>query len=286
MNYVYNADRHNVKNKNFILRHLGVSPVAAAERVEGMFAHQNDYTINFDLSVNVHSLLGDFIETKTLEKHLMDFCEYVKTFSISEYALEVKNPLRLHDLWEDDPIGSGGPQVVDTAQLTLSQQKEIQSMFFPFSDVIYPHDVLNVMSNKDIKGIKRHYASNKTFLEELNKRKARSKAIGVSFSDAQSQEIVWLDYTLKLRMWALNNGFDSFVYSNEKEGGGADTFVTLLPNQVECTQKYMRFLEDKYLAEMPCIIKDMMNGYSHSQNNVIDHALWGEKNPMPYWEYI
>ena len=38
-------------------------------------------------------------------------------------------------------------------------------------------------------------------------------------------ESVWVQLTLKLRLWALENKFDSFIYKNDDEGGGDDSYV-------------------------------------------------------------
>ena len=66
MFYVYNADRKGSNKNNFFFKHLGSSPVAAAERIESMFAHQENCSINEDLSVNIHDLLYRVIGAKTL----------------------------------------------------------------------------------------------------------------------------------------------------------------------------------------------------------------------------
>nr|MBJ6941931.1 hypothetical protein [Vibrio cholerae] len=63
---VYNADRKGTKNHNFIMKHLGVSPVAAAERIEGMFAHQNICSLSSDCSVNTHDFVGRVIRRQPL----------------------------------------------------------------------------------------------------------------------------------------------------------------------------------------------------------------------------
>ncbi|MHA2940499.1 hypothetical protein ACXJY6_19685 [Vibrio sp. RC27] len=282
--YVYNADRKGVKNKNFAFKHLGVSPIAAAERVEGMFAHQERCSISEDLIVSTHDVYNRIIKQQTLDQHLIEFCNYSKTFSISEYVIHANRPLRLIDLWEDDPIGSAGPKVVSHNQLTEQELKEVQSIFYPFTDVIYPRDIFSVMSLNDIKGIKRQHMENAFFANELKKRKYRSKAIGEDFNQAQYQEIVWLDLTFKLKNWALGKGFDSFVYSNKKEGNGEDTFVTLLPNQLEATGRTMEFIEDKYLLEMPKIISELVNSGCYKFFEEVNHLLWGCQNPMPYWK--
>lgn len=139
MFYVYNADRKDGKKDSFIFKHLGSSPVAAAERIESMFAHQENSSMNDDLSVNIHDLAYRVIGTKSLEQHLHDFCEHTRQFHISEYALDVKRPLRLKDLWEDDPIGSGGPDIVDEEQLTGSEKMKL-GVYSPHSKKSFiPH---------------------------------------------------------------------------------------------------------------------------------------------------
>lgn len=283
MFYVYNADIK-VKNKNsFIFKHFGSSPVAAAERIESMFAHQENRSINEDLSVNIHDLLYRVIGTKSLDQHLQDFCEYTRDFHISEYALDVKRPLRLQDLWEDDPIGSGGPDVVDAEQLTSSEKEEVRNLFYPFERVIHPPHIFNVMSTKDIKGIKRRYNTNPIFKAELKKRKFRSGSIGEDFTKAQFQEIVWLDLTFKLKTWALGRGYDSFVYKNLKEGDGEDSFVMLHPNQAKATGKSFEFLEQKYLTEIPNTICTMIQRLKNQRVKLQYNVLWGQQDPMCYW---
>ena len=260
------------------------SPVAAAERIEGMFAHQNICSLNSDCSVNTHDLMGRVISHQPLLAHLHEFCSYAKNFEISEYSLKINNPLRLIDLWEDDPIGSAGPNVVDDSELTTSLQKQVEELFTPFSDVIYPHHIFRVFSLKDIKGIKRHYSNNKLFASELKKRKERSKAIGEDFNQSQYQEIIWLDFTFKLKNLALRNGFDSFVYANHKEGNGEDTYVTLLPNQVSYSGMSLKFNEEKYLAEMPKQISEMIRNMDNKLLHIANHLLWAQKDPMCFWE--
>ncbi len=281
---VYNADRAGTKSHSFIMKHLGISPVAAAERIEGMFAHQSMCSLNSDCSVNTYDLMGRVISRQPLLAHLYEFCSYAKTFEISEYSLKINSPLRLVDLWEDDPIGSAGPNVVDASELTPSLQKQVKELFTPFSDVIYPHHISRVFSLKDIKGIKRNYSSNKLFASELKKRKERSKAIGEDFNQSHYQEIIWLDFTFKLKNWALRNGFDSFVYANHKEGNGEDTYVTLLPNQASYSGTSLEFNEEKYLAEMPKEISEMIRNMGNKPLHIANHVLWAQKDPMCFWQ--
>ncbi|TMP88214.1 hypothetical protein CWC05_01895 [Pseudoalteromonas ruthenica] len=283
MLYAYNADRKGSIKNNFIFKHLSSSPVAAAERIESMFAHQETCSFNEDLSVDIRDLLCGYIGTKTLDEHLQDFCEHTREFHISEYALDIKRPLRLKDLWEDDPIGSGGPDVVDIEHLKSSEKEEIKKIFYPFESVIHPNHVFKVMSNRDIKKIKRRYNENSIFKAELKKRKFRSKSIGEDFRKAQFQEIVWLDLTFKLKTWALERGYDSFVYKNFKEGRGEDSFVTLRPNQVKETGKSLQFLEQKYLDEIPSAISIMVQRLKQQNVKLQCNLLWGQQDPMRFW---
>ena len=215
---------------------------------------------------------------------MQDFCEYTREFHISEYALDVKRPLRLKDLWEDDPIGSGGPDVVDAEQLTDSEKEEIKKLFYPFENIIYPPNIFKVMSNRDIKAIKRRYNTNPIFKTELKKRKLRSYSIGEDFRKAQFQEIVWLDLTFKLKTWALERGYDSFVYKNLKEGSGEDSFVTLHPNQVKATGKSFEFIEQKYLAEISSAIYTMVQRSKDQSVKLQYNVLWGQQDPMRFWD--
>jgi hypothetical protein len=283
MIFLYNSDRSTSKN-NYILKHFGSTTASAAERIEGMFAHQNTCSMNTDFSVCVHARNGRVISSKTLEEHLTDFSNYASTFSISEYTCEAKRSLRLNDLWDDDPIGSAGSNVVDFTQLTSAELNEINSIFTPFTGVIYPDQIYKYLSIDDIKKIKRRYSNNQIFSDELRKRKGRSLAVGEDFTHAQYQEIVWIDLTLQLRTWALGRGYDSFVYANNREGKGEDAYVTLLSNQVKKTDKKLNFLKEKYMNEMPSIIRNMINNHKKYSNGVAYHVLWGQQDPMVYWE--
>lgn len=282
---VYTAEKQSTTPGAGMFKHVGTSPFAAADRIEGMFAHQRTITFTSQHLVNVHNSSGHIIKTMQLAELLSEFCAFVRQFSIREYSVQFNKPLRLIDLWEDDPIGSAGPNVVDVSSVILDEKMEIQSLFSPFSGVIYPMHVYATFSRNEIKAIRDMYKSNALFQQEFKKRKARSRAIGEDFNQTQYQEIIWLDFTLKLRSWAIAKGYDAFVYSNTKEGDGSDTFITLLSHQLQSTGKSLVFLEEKYLREMPGIIKANLNRCQNTIPEVALHALWGQRNPIPYWAY-
>ena len=281
---VYNAHRKDSKTKSMVLKHVGLSSSSAANRIEGMFANQNNCDFGLDYSVNFRDVFKRVINKKSLEQHLTDFCEHVKKFTISEYVFTATKPLRLIDLWDDDPIGSAGPKVVDQSQLTSIEKQEVESIFYPFSEVIYPPHIFSIIPLSEIKRLKQRYSSNCFFKDEFNKRKERSLAIGEDFNHAQYQETVWLDFTFKLRKWALGKGYDSFVYFNKKESNGEDNYITLLPDQLQKTQICLEFLEDKYMSEMPLILRRFIDNWGGQSNETYYHLLWGQSCPMSFWK--
>jgi len=280
---VYNSESTSNKQNNLglIFKHLSISKRASAERVEGMFALQKQCKMTSNFVVYLQDYATGATEQKTIEQYLNSFCEYARLFSIYEYEFESKNPLRIIDLWEDDPIGSGGPKVIADTTIKLSWQKEINTLFQPFTDVIYPHHTHQNVSKKDLKKIMKRYANNPLFLSELRKRKTRSAAIGEDFTKARHQELVWLDLTFKLKTWAVGKGYDSFVYTNDKEGGGADTYVTLLPNQLKRTGNRLVFNTKKYMDEAPNSIRQELGSSQKSETR--HHMLWGGNDPTRYW---
>ena len=266
-----------------VLTHLGLSPRASAERVEGMFTHQSMSIVSSNGQVLKLDMEGKPIGYIDVEQYLSDFCDFAEAIHIDEYVFNFEKPLRINDLWEDDPIGSAGPALIDRQQLSSSQIKDLLAVFSPFNSVVYPNEIFDVYSKKDIKRILKSYGSNQFFQVELSKRKRRAKSIGEDFKDSQYQEIVWLDLTFKFRRWVIDNGFDALVYSNSKEGAGDDCYVTLIPHRVERTGQHYVFLRDKYLAEMPEMIIKNGDRLKPNEIGLVVHALWCQQDPMPYW---
>lgn len=283
--YLYNADNKSSAETG-ILKHLASTPKAAADRVEGMFSSQQNSAINSDLSVSLLDELGRFvIGTKPLHQHLAEFCIHANKYSIYKYHVQFEKPLRLNDLWEDDPIGSGGLGIIDKKGLSSEDYKEICSIFYPFSSVVVPRNVFGALSIEDIKGIEDSYKTSPLFQIELSKRVNRYKAIREELTQPKYLlEIVWLDLTFKLINWATDKGFDSFVYANQKEGNGEDCYVTLKANQVQETNERFEFQEKRYLNEMPQFIASMVHSLRHRPRTTVYNALWGLQDPMRYWK--
>lgn len=280
--YFYNVSKEKMSNDKFILSHFGYSPDVSADRIDGMFAHQNTYMI-LGNQVNIININGILVEKISIPDFTKLFSEFAKEFHIYEYQVKTERSLRLVDLWEDDPIGSAGPEVVDTKNISSAELNEVYKLFEPFNSLIYIDHVEFYIRKSmiNISGLKRKRETNRFFSNKLKERKNRSIAIGEDFGFKSNTELVWQDLTFKLKDWAISRGYDSFVYKNTKEGNGADTYVTLLPNQGSCTGKVFKFCELKYLAEMPLFIEKLYR--QQNSHSILTKLMWGKQDPMRYW---
>lgn len=235
--------------------HFGSTPTASAERVESMFAAQKKVRIT--RSGNFEHLNSDnhVIERYSQLQFLNSFCDFAEKIVISEYKSDFKAPLKLVDTWDDDPIGSAGPSVVDHLEITKNQRREVIKIFHPFDGLIYENYPKYVYTDSQIMAIRDSYSTDCRFINELEKRESLAKATGKIFTIRQYPEIVWLDLTFKLVNWSLQGGYDSFVYINECEGSKELTFVCLLSEQCKLSGVSYHFNRDKYLTEMPAIFR-------------------------------
>lgn len=236
------------KKPGDILSHFG-SMLAAAHRLESIFASQEHRA--FHARFNGFVVLdyhGQPVRLESFQETLNSFVSYIKTATILKTSVDIKHPLRLKDCWMDDPIGSGGLEIFqDNNDLSGQQREELREIFHPFVGILYPDVVYTLLSPGQIKDIFAQGKNNHYFQNEFKKRKERSIAIGEDFAMAAAHESVWVDLTLKLRLWAIKNGFDSFVYKNEEEGSvGDESYVSLQKNQVSDGVEVYRFLEDKF----------------------------------------
>lgn len=278
---VYNSATNSPSSRD-ILKHFSTTPGASANRIEGMYSHQEYRAITSNGMVNRLSMQGEVLKSITLDEHIQNFSDFASKFKLYEFTADIKNPLRINDLWDDDPIGSAGPSIVDPDILSKEACTQLHMLFNPFKGVIHPHEIFAHISPKEVKKIKNSYANNALFQQEIKKRKARAKAIGEDFSSAQYQEIVWIDFTLKLRLWALEYGYDSFIYLNEKEGDNTDTIIPLKPNQIITTGKTMAFNKALYLDQIKDRVIQVLNRNQHSVGT-LTHVLWAQEDPMQYW---
>ncbi len=270
---------------DLVLTHMSTSITAAAERIESLFTGTSNTVIQPDGAVKIINGNNMTVECRTVKQHVDKFCEYLKGCRIHQYTINVESALRVNDLWDDDPIGSGGPGIVDSTLLTDSEVTSIQSIFSPFTDVVTQDELLRHCDASYISRIKKKYKSSSLFKCEMRKRFNRSKMIGESPEISQFNEYVWLDLTFKFRDWALSRRHDALVYCNEKEGSGADSYVMLKQN---CKLKPVHSLQiniDKYRSEVPDRLGIQINKSNKAwlQGIIPTSLLWADLSPADFW---
>lgn len=290
---LYRGGTEHIKNRsNAILQHFGTQ-TAAAHRLESMFAAQyarmyNDEKQGFE----VFDKRNGTLRNETVEEGLKAFCNFMEGHIISEVNADIFSPLRINDCWQDDPIGSGGLDLFKSNNFLSNRQiKSLEAIFNPFSGVIWPQHVSSLMTQKQIKDICKLSQTNQLFKNELNKRKDRLMAIGTFSPDEMYHEAVWIHLTLKFRLWAIENNYDSFVYQNIGEGGGEDSYVTLQADQILEIKTVYKFDSEKYLWTVVPIFKDFMREQliKHNANKVtknpigkLHYMLWAGQNPTDF----
>lgn len=253
------------------------------ERAESLFMNHEYWRGYQDgtfylLDMQTEDVIGTETPTETLTK----FSDFMGTLNITSYELDIATPLRLVDCWEDDPIGSGAMQIFnESSGLNHRQHNEIAALFAPYTDIIYPDHVAGLSSREDIAHMFAEGQKDPVFTQELEKRRARSESLGIPFAFAADQEIVWVSLTTKLRAWALENGYDSFVYQGRHEGKALDCHVTLTDNQFIGKRQSLTFNKEAFLGDALPIFEDYLQ--SRRTERFGTDAYWSGLKPKQYW---
>ena len=284
---LFNADKGSEVSSRSVLKHLG-SQLAAARRIESMFSAQELRMYRDDGMFTVCNCYGVPKRTESLDKSLALFSEFARGHTIKEYDVSISEPLTLFDCWDDDPIASGGMEIFKgNENLTCKQMEELKAIFSPFEGIIYPDSVHRLIPIKKIKELSRLGKTNEIFKSEISKRKRRLIALDSYSKDEMYHEVIWVDLTLRVRLWALDNGFDAFVYKNVSEGDGEDSFVTLQPKQtLEPVAEHV-FDKEKYLDIVgpifPEYVSRISKGPRESVMQTVPHVFWAGQNPVSFW---
>jgi hypothetical protein len=285
---LYHGAEFNQKESNSLLRHLG-SMLAAARRLESKYAAQAKrlYAGGDNFFIIEHDGRQ---RQETLAQTLSGFCAYMNNCRIVSADVNVRSPLRLHDCWDDDPIASGGLKIFSsTTGLSAQQHDKLRALFSPFVDVIYPDHVHALLPREIIKRIYKSASSNALFKDLLAGRKNRLIAIGQYDVESMYHEAVWIDLTLRLRLWAIENGFDSFVYENKLEGAGEDSYVILAASQMSKLNYEYTFNKEKYLNTVLPVFQQFLQEtlVDHSQRfdsaSIVQHIFWAGLDPLLFW---
>lgn len=278
---------------SYVLKHFG-SMLAAARRLESKFAALERRAPGDGNSFFILDDLNRVIGQKSNLQLLQEFSQRMGKACIYETEIDIASPLRLFDCWEDDPVGSGGLRIFNnTPGLTLTQRYQLKSLFHPFTDVIYPDHVFAAYSPSQLDAITAHSALIPFFNTLLEERRSRLKALGKFHPSSMQYEAVWVLLTLQVRMWSIENGFDSWVYANNSEGAGEDSYVLLHHTQLAQVNAVYHFNPEKYLECVKPIFNDFVAKTvsefeaQHPAGPIpIPHMLWAGLDPLLFFEKI
>lgn len=277
---VYRGAKHH--DSSLVLKHFG-SMSSAISRMVTMFNGLNvieDDKFLYMPNPSVPPRLMTYVEV------LDEFCLIMRRVSINEYKFDNSRSLQLIDNWMDDPIGSGGMAIFEREAVRADELESLWSIFKPFDSPIFPNELDLKYSRKDIKSIILSLKKDKIGSVEYRARRHRSKYVGENFHTTKYQEAVWVDLTLKLRDWCLQNKYSSLSYENRQEGNGENSFVALTEDVVIPTGTNLHFDEPLYRKSIApilrCILKNALTGL-HSSNVMIDEVIWAGNDAMDFW---
>lgn len=280
---VYRGAKHH--HTSLVLKHFG-SLSSAISRMVSMFNGGNGLCVGEDgkylymPNPSVAPRLTNYADM------LDEFCLVMRSVSIREYKFDTIRSLKLIDEWMDDPIGSGGMAIFNRETMRVDELQSLWSIFKPFDGPIFP-DKLNLKySRKDIKSIISNLKKDTIGSVEYRARRQRSSYVGENFHNTKYQEAVWIDLTLKLRDWCLQNKYSSLCYENHQEGNGENSFVALTDDVVSPTGKIFLFDELLYRKLVAPILPSIINSnFSQLRNAevMIDEIIWAGEDPTAFW---
>ncbi len=280
---VYRGATHH--DTSLVLKHFG-SLSSAISRMVSMFNGNNGLGVGEDGKYLYMPNPSIAPRPMTHAEVLDEFCMVMRSVSISEYNFDTNRSLVLIDEWMDDPIGSGGMAIFDKEALRADELESLWSIFMPFDSPIFPNNLDLKYSRKEIKSIILRLKKDKIGSAEYKLRRQRSKYAGENFHETKYQEAVWVNLTLRLRDWCLQNKYSSLSYENRQEGNGENSFVALNDNVASPTGANLLFDEFSYrkiiAPLLPCIIKKHLTQAGDTKV-MIDHIIWAGKDPTDFW---
>lgn len=267
------------------LQHYADELDVAIARSLAIFAGIGQYRVKRDGTFLYVPNDGSSTTTITSEQFKDAFLESMEAVTICEYEKPKGKVLKLNDVWLDDPIGSGGTDILDVNVLTEKQLSELKAIFSPFDGVIYPQHVAETYSKNEIANIYKQITKTKLGKGEIASRKFRSLSLGESWPLSKPQETIWTYLTLELRKWALSDGYDYFCYVNTHEKDGSVCYVALSDSTFGKPIARYRFAHERY-SEIPAsalVARTnalVLMGKSSVQ---IDDLIWCGHAPSDYW---
>ena len=281
---IYHAAK--THNPCVALKHFGVLD-ASIGRVVSLFTGDMDYRINAQGQFLYKPFKDSPVTQLSSDEFIDNFCDAMELYSIKEFVLIENKSLQLIDEWLDDPLGSGGMSIFNKEVLSDDEYRQLWGIFAPFDKPIYPNMLHFKYSKSDIKKIIQDLKKSDLGKQELAGRKKRAIYFNEDFSETKYQEAVWLDLTLKVRKWAMSNGYGYATYTNNQEGSRNKSYVIFDNDVVTSSGKTLYFSRKKYMEIIAPIFKGVV-GKFHAQYRGggvhVDRLLWADLNPMDYWD--
>lgn len=278
----------NLTHSETALRHFGTLQ-AAASRVDNM----NEATVReFNGSEFViRNPNNTEVGRQSVNQASEQLCAVASDLFIYEYDPDIQNPLLLNDCWEDDPIGSGGTDIIDPSSVSNDHRKNLIQLFSPITGIVYPQKARAAFSKNKCKAIKKQLESDDLSVREIQKRKRRSKALGEDWKSVWDYELIWVWHTMQLRKFALAEGFDAFSYINHLEGTGEASFVLLKDEPTFKPKAVWVFNAEKYRDEVASQLLDSLRSLmcihpsARKTNNDGQHiqVMWAGRCPSEFW---
>ncbi|MEZ9910078.1 hypothetical protein AB4371_16705 [Vibrio sp. 10N.261.51.A3] len=263
------------------LKHYSADINGAIVRAAAMFAGQNQYGYNYDGHFSFKPDNSDQITTLTIKEFISKFVESMQEVTILEFDKPTGKYLEINDVWDDDPVGSGGLSIFSRQSVMDDEYRELEQLFYPFTSIIYPQDIYQVFSKQDVKKIHKSLNQNVLGKKELKARKFRASKVGEDWTSSKNQESVWVYYTLELRKWAIKKGYDYFKYINNQESNGAYSFIALSDNTLQKRPVSYKFDSDKFVNVATWLLEHEMN--KHNGGVDISNVIWCNQEPSYYW---
>lgn len=275
-----------VHSENLTLKHFG-SLDSSIYRAVSIFTGDMGYSFGPNGECIYMPFEDSAPQYLSHEQFIERFCEAMQQYTIKEYHLHTNKSLKLNDEWMDDPIGSGGMAIFQKNSLSEKEQQELWAIFKPFNTPIHPGDIERKYSKKEIKQLLNKLKLNKIGKKELASRKCRARFFNEDFNHTKYQETVWIDYTLKLRNWAIQNQYDSLCYKNTEEGKGELSYVVLNNNTIKHSNRTVTFDKEKYIKLIAPIFNENTLKYlkSHAGKRIeAESIMWANHNPSDFWK--
>lgn len=271
-----------------MLTHFGTLS-AAAIRIESKFSSVRHRLYDGQDGFTLYNASYQQVGTENLDDTLTAFAAFATNHKLSMYEVAVNNPLQLNDLWDDDPIASGGIGILIPEVLTATQISQLKRIFAPFEGEMGVLEIEARIDGATLKEAKKYCERNPFAKRQISMRKSRSLAKGEPWEIVSLFESYWVQRTMEFRQWAIRAGYDGFIYENFTEGEGEQSVVCLHDKQATIIQN-VTFDSDSYLSRVRPIFKDFLqtnmtptSTLRRNKNGQICDLLWAGMNPESFW---